>query len=186
MRHARHTSRSAFTLIELLVVITIIGLLSTTIMVSIQSARVKANNARRVDDFKNIKQALEMYYDDNRAYPMTSNTATIRYRSQCATWGSYTEDLVIPGLTPTYMPALPADPAMNAGANVCCYVYTGHYTGRDYKFFLTNCDASIGATSTYAKFPGLLDPRRDGINNCLHDDTQYYAWAIYTPGGCSW
>ena len=59
----------AFTLIELLVVIAIIGLLATVVMVSLNSARKKARDARRLQDMKEITTALELYYDDHGRYP---------------------------------------------------------------------------------------------------------------------
>ncbi len=54
-----------FTLIELLVVITIIGILATIVMVSVNSARVKARDVRRIADLRQVALALEMYFDDN-------------------------------------------------------------------------------------------------------------------------
>lgn len=60
---------SGFTLIELLVVIAIIGLLSTVVMTSLNSARKKGRDTRRVEDIASIRQALEVYYDENGAYP---------------------------------------------------------------------------------------------------------------------
>ena len=57
--------RQGFTLIELLVVIAIIGLLSTLAVVSLNGARSKARDARRVSDLKAVSSALELYRDDN-------------------------------------------------------------------------------------------------------------------------
>ncbi len=64
-----------FTLIELLVVIAIIGLLSSIVLASLNSARKKARDARRVADLKQLQIALEMYFDTNKLYP-TGASAT--------------------------------------------------------------------------------------------------------------
>ncbi|MFA5021899.1 MAG: type II secretion system protein [Patescibacteria group bacterium] len=61
--------KQGFTLIELLVVIAIIGLLSTLAVVSLNSARQKARDAKRVADIKQIQTALELYFNDNNSYP---------------------------------------------------------------------------------------------------------------------
>ncbi len=60
---------TGFTLIELLVVIAIISLLSTTVMASLNQARQKSRDAKRITDMKAIQTALEMYYNDNSGYP---------------------------------------------------------------------------------------------------------------------
>jgi prepilin-type N-terminal cleavage/methylation domain-containing protein len=56
-----------FTLIELLVVISIIGLLSTIVLVSMGGARSKARDAKRQSDIRQILTAQEVYYDANNA-----------------------------------------------------------------------------------------------------------------------
>jgi prepilin-type N-terminal cleavage/methylation domain-containing protein len=61
--------KKGFTLIELLVVIAVIGLLSTIVMVSLNRARAKARDARRLSDLKQAVTALEVYYDAYGAYP---------------------------------------------------------------------------------------------------------------------
>lgn len=63
-------SKSGFTLIELLVVIAIIGILASVVLVSLNTARQKARDSRRVADMRTIQLALSMYYDSNNAYPV--------------------------------------------------------------------------------------------------------------------
>jgi prepilin-type N-terminal cleavage/methylation domain-containing protein len=65
-KNRRH---SGFTLIELLVVIAIIGLLSSVVLASLNSARAKAKDAKRKSELQQIVRALEFYYDEYGAYP---------------------------------------------------------------------------------------------------------------------
>jgi prepilin-type N-terminal cleavage/methylation domain-containing protein len=66
----KKTSARGFTLIELLVVIAIIGILSSVVLASLNSARAKGRDARRISDLKQIQLALELWYDaNNQEYP---------------------------------------------------------------------------------------------------------------------
>jgi prepilin-type N-terminal cleavage/methylation domain-containing protein len=76
-----------FTLIELLVVIAIIGVLASVVLASLNAARKKSRDARRVADIKQIQLALELYFDASGYYPDA-----------------------IASLAPTYIPAVPKDP----------------------------------------------------------------------------
>ena len=119
-------SHRGFTLIELLVVVAIIGILSSVVLASLNSARAKARDTRRLSDMRQIQRALEMYYDANGSYPNPG----WGWRSECNGWGGFTPNNVIPGLTPTYLPSFPADPTMNKTASTSCYLYLSN--GTDY------------------------------------------------------
>ena len=62
-------NKKGFTLVELLVVIAIIGLIAVLAIISLSSARIKARDARRVSDIRQIQTALELYNDDQGTYP---------------------------------------------------------------------------------------------------------------------
>lgn len=71
------TSQKGFTLIELLVVIAIIGLLASVVLLSLNSARQKSRDAKRLADMRQLASALELYYNDFSGYPLTANTAAL-------------------------------------------------------------------------------------------------------------
>ena len=70
----RRGTEKGFTLIELLVVIAIIGILATIVMVSLNTARSKARDARRVSDIRQLQLALQMEYDKAGSYPASLTT----------------------------------------------------------------------------------------------------------------
>ncbi len=100
-----------FTLIELLVVIAIIGLLASIILVSLNNARSKARDTRRVSDMRQVAVALEMYYDrvGNYPAPAAANNCLAAYWTTMAT-----------ALTGNEMTAVPVDPT-NSGTYVYAY-----------------------------------------------------------------
>ncbi len=98
-----------FTLIELLVVIAIIGILSSVVLASLNSAREKGRDARRISDVKQLQLALELYYDANQSYPTALSNANL--------------------VTTGYISSVPSDPssapadACSTGAETGCYEY---------------------------------------------------------------
>ena len=97
-----------FTLIELLVVIAIIGILSSVVLASLNSARVKGRDARRVSDLKQLQLALELHYDNQQSYPVTASGGAAASTSLAALVSS------------NFISSIPADPT-NSGNYVYWY-----------------------------------------------------------------
>jgi prepilin-type N-terminal cleavage/methylation domain-containing protein len=72
-RKENKIKNKGFTLIELLVVIAIIGILSSVVLASLNTARTKSRDAKRISDIKQLQLALEFYYDKYSSYPAASD-----------------------------------------------------------------------------------------------------------------
>lgn len=109
-------NQRAFTLIELLVTIAIIAILSGITIVSFSRQNAKARDARRKADLENLRQAIEMYYEDNGKYPVSDQ------------WIENVDDGIIKDwqgnlynqLVPNYISKIPLDPK---GSNTNTYTY---------------------------------------------------------------
>lgn len=139
----RHGGKRGFTLIELLVVIAIIGILSAVVLASLNSARRKGNDAKRVADLNQIKLALELYFDDNSSrYPAT----------------------LAPLATGGYLPNIPVDPngtaysyaALGSGANCTSYHLGATLENSSNPALQNDADAAAGTacTGSAADFAG--------------------------------
>lgn len=98
-----------FTLIELLVVIAIIGILSSVVLASLNSARKKGRDARRIADLKQLQLALELYYDSQQSYPATAAGGVAG--------GTMGLDALVTG---QFISQIPSDPT-NSGSYVYSY-----------------------------------------------------------------
>lgn len=58
---------------ELLVIISIIGLLSSVIMVSMRQSREKAYYSRAAQEMRSMANGFELYYSEHNAYPADAN-----------------------------------------------------------------------------------------------------------------
>lgn len=96
-------NKRGFTLIELLVVIAIIGLLSTMAVISLNSARAKARDARRLSDVKQISTILSLEAANSESALLegcdgaNALTTTCTGPGQVATEASKFEDPSTPG-----------------------------------------------------------------------------------------
>jgi general secretion pathway protein G len=91
-----------FTLLELLIVIVIIGILAVLIIPNLVSGPQRARDSQRKSDLRNIKTALETYYNDNNTYPVTGGACQPDV-------GACLGTVFQAGSTP-YMKTVPKDP----------------------------------------------------------------------------
>lgn len=140
-----------FTLIELLVVIAIIGVLAAVVLVTTGSARVKAHDAKRLADMKQVKAGLDIYYNIGSGYPDTTAWSTAQTNNTT---------LACSGNT---VMKVPQDPLYNNN-NAYAYTYTAGGTAStgcggsvysNYKIqFQTQAVTGIGPAGTYYLSPG--------------------------------
>lgn len=110
--------KRGFTLIELLVVISIIGLLSSVVLTSLNSARAKARDARRISELTQLAKVIAIYYQSTNTAPAEAagcdSSHGIDAGGSCGTlagttW-STTAGLGGSLVTGGYLTSLPSDP----------------------------------------------------------------------------
>lgn len=141
----KKTSIQGFTLIELLVVIAIIGVLASIVLASLNSARRKSRDARRITDLKQIQLALELYFDAQSPpqYPVA-----VAPDSPCTNGGGLSALS-----TGGYIPQVPQDPQGG------CYRYTSIGSG-------TRMTYHLGATLEETTNPALSSKKKcDSTDN---------------------
>lgn len=159
----RRYDHSGFTLIELLVVIAIIGVLSSTVLASLNSARTRARDARKQEDFRQISTALQLYSTTyNRMPPITQNGSGSCETSNSAAWNDFAQTFVNEGL-------LPARPKSPGGSPYCYYDYgAGNSIG---VLIVTDLEAAPNTTSG---IPPSCRPWSPGANWCSQSNTKEY------------
>lgn len=112
--------KKAFTLIELLIVISILGILASLLSGNFITSLKKGRDARRKGDLEQIQRALEMYYEDYRAYPTRAAGSGFVFNGEFLTTDK------------TYMKKVPNDPVSGKS-------YEYDYDSENYGYKLYAC-----------------------------------------------
>ena len=197
-----------FTLIELLVVISIIGLLSSVILVAFNQTRSVSRDALRAGNLRQLATAIELYSANNGYYPVTCPNNSAGHYSHCwACWNcsngpgvltpDYERDITDPqgtkvaedirdALKPFMATELkdpydrPTDP--------------GNDSSRGYWYMSDGRDFKVGM---YINQENLAWYQKNGImidyawctpvnNDPLQCDYDYGGVGFWTPGAASW
>ena len=147
MRKRKLNKKSVgFTLIELLISVSVIAILSgiTFTVLNPQGLRSKSRDKQRIADLKRLQAALEMYFADNRQYPVSTD------------WDP------LPSTLSNYIDPIPQDPV---GSGNQSYRYLSDGSSYCIAVYMENADsgnscspsACSGAGSTQACY-GVANP----------------------------
>jgi type II secretion system protein G len=153
-------NHKGFTLIELLIVIAIIGILATMVLGSLNAARIKARDAQRVSDLRQIRNALLLYYDDHGSYP-NADGAPLQ-SSNPTEWNTLAAALA------PYIRTLPVDP-LNTGVAPWRPWNNGIY-------------AYLYVTASWYNEYDLIAQFEDHGNNQRNEIIHYYPYHYWGPG----
>lgn len=158
-------------MIELLVVIAIIGILSSVVLASLNSAREKARDSRRKSDLGQIRTALTLYYDKYGNWMQTGSGCG--YSGNGAGWfnysgGSYPESMSQCLVDADFTPALIIDPTGGKTSNPS--------TGFSYMKY--SCGTPT-KTYIYAKLEGLPQGSTATNGTCCNACDSSYGMNYY-------
>lgn len=139
------TFTRGFTLIELLVVIAIIGILSSVVLVSLNSARNKGNFAKVQAQAVQVRTAAENYFSSNNSYGTATATCNNMFADAGSGMSTYTNSA-----------NYPAGTSFTCGSSGTAYAFAATYTGTTPTSYV--CVDSTGksySTTTAAAIAGV-------------------------------
>lgn len=145
------SKQKGFTLIELLIVILVIGALSGLMLTVVNSGgiRAKSRDSQRIADLSRIQTALELYFADNREYPISGTSAPGNGSWQAINGNGALEALI----EPDYLNEMPFDPRLDPSpvADPCTDIENYRYN------YLTTANGSAYILTAIMEIPTSAD-----------------------------
>lgn len=116
--------RNGFSLIEILVAITIIGIVTGVIAMSVSSIQRNTRDSQRETDLRVLQSALQQFYADKNYYPNSDLSAQIANGSALTNCSGEGAGCVV---SKTYLSKTPKDP--NSPSVNYCYMSQLSFTG---------------------------------------------------------
>jgi type II secretory pathway pseudopilin PulG len=172
---------------ETMVVLAIIAILASLLTQALPFLREKTRDGRRIYELDNLRRQIELYKNENGAYPATASGAGYYsfFTNPDAFSGTYSPAQItstgyVPALVPNYFDSLPVDP--NPGDSVipaCAALSWGkniaYFSNGDHYKIIYNC-----ASETYDYDPNSLyyDPARPTWAWAASDDINYTTYTL--------
>ena len=137
-------NKKGFTLIELLVVVAIIGILSSVILASLNISRSRARDTKRKEDIHQFQTALQLYYEDNEAFPLCGVAVNTNFCCSPAACGAgqWTGAVSLATNLAPYISSLSVDPINTS-------TFYGYYYARGYKKTDVSTYINTGVATDY-------------------------------------
>ncbi|HYD93200.1 MAG TPA: type II secretion system protein [Candidatus Paceibacterota bacterium] len=134
-------AKRGFTLIELLVVIAIIGILSSVVLASLNTARSKGTDAKIQSEIRSIAVNAELFYDSNNNSYGTAATACTA--TSGTLWGNANVAQIVTDLTNA---TSASNPVCNSSATA--FAISHQMTASTTQYFCADSTGKAGLSST--------------------------------------
>lgn len=143
---SRFLFSGGFTLMELIIAMSIIAILSGALLANFFTSLSKGRDSRRKQDLELISKSLELYYNDNKAYPTSFPTPGIAFQNS--------DNTVV------YMQKVPRDPKTGY-----TYTYVSLNSARSYQLYSCLENTNDSSYRTYTATCGGCNACSYGISS---------------------
>lgn len=180
-------NKSGFTLLEMLIVLAIIGMLGSLITQALPFLKEKTRDKRRIHELANLQRQIELYHNENGAYPSTVagvGTFYSFFTEGDAFSSTYSPAQVtqnyVPGMVPNYFQELPVDPLPGPSTISGCYALgyarnIAYFSNGDYYKIIYHCASE---TDDYDPTSQYYDPSRPDWAWAASNDMDYTTYTL--------